>query len=276
MVTNQFLRTRLHSGADGIRTKVLLAEPCPLKHGKTCPAILAACREHWQRLRDMGHFGCAVEHYCWDRFGITALEQQTRQWHAMQPMPAPPAHIDPEVLRLSEFVCITPCALHDAHNALKWGMGASFADKELMRDIYISFESVRRSANLLSSYIHDWISGRLQSHPDRGEGWVAARIAFWLGFGVDPQTADLLSAQLQLVWDGRLRYVTGAFWDGDLCDAVASALLALWRFHHFSSSRWLTVGTASRTMTSALLTGIEDFVRFVKGQGASLFYLMGL
>ena len=104
----------------------------------------------------------------------------------MQPMPAPPAHIPADVIRLSEFVCITACALHDAHNALKWGMFASFADKELMRDIYIGFESLRRSTDLLSSYIHEWIGASLQSHPDRGTSWVDARLTFWLGFGAGP------------------------------------------------------------------------------------------
>ena len=73
LVSNQFLRVDM-GGAVGMRTKVILTEPTPLLHGKTVPAILLACRQHWRRLRDLGHLGCSIEHYCWDRLSIGALE----------------------------------------------------------------------------------------------------------------------------------------------------------------------------------------------------------
>ena len=170
LVCNQFVRTQM-GGASGMQTKVLLAEPTALVHGKTVPAILAACRQHWRRLRDLGHTGCAIEHYCWDRLPIQALEKQTRQWHAAQPMPPLPAHIGREIAELTEFVCITACALHDAHNALKWSMHDQFKDKQLVRDIYIAFESLRRSADLISSNIFLWVRERLRPHQDRGTQW---------------------------------------------------------------------------------------------------------
>ena len=130
LVTSQFVRADM-GGSEGMKTKVLLAEPTPLQHGKSVPNILLACRQHWRRLRDFGHLGCSIEHYCWDRMGIVALETQTREWHAAQPLPELPPFVDPEVVRLSEFVCVTACALHDAHNSLKWVMHSSFTDKEL-------------------------------------------------------------------------------------------------------------------------------------------------
>ena len=167
LVANQFIRCDMGAG-EGSRTRVLLAEPTPLIHGKSVPAILLACRQHWRRLRQLGHFGCAVEHYCWDRAGITALEQQTRQWHAQQPLPEVPPGMDPEIVRLSEFVCVTACALHDAHNALKWSMAGPFSDKDLVRDSFIAFESLRRSTDILSDNIHQWIGRHLHAHPDKG------------------------------------------------------------------------------------------------------------
>ena len=196
LVANQFVRAEL-GGAVGMKTKVLLSEPTPLLHGKTVPDILLACRQHWRSLRSLGHLGCAIEHYCWDRLSIGALEEQTRQWHASQPLPELPPLSDPEVVKLTEFVVVTACALHDAHNSLKWAMGCSFADKELVRDMYIGFEALRRSSNLLSKCIYDWLGVHLQHCPGRGESWVEARLQLWLDLGVDPVTAELLARQLQ-------------------------------------------------------------------------------
>ena len=274
LVANQFLR--LDMGGAGMKTKVLLAEPTPLQHGKAVPAILLACRQHWRRLRDLGHLGCAIEHYCWDRMGIIALETQTRQWHAQQPLPMLPPLVDPEVVKLTEFVCVTACALHDAHNSLKWAMYSSFTDKEMMRDIYIGFESLRRSSDLLSKNIFEWLGQHLHPCEDRGAEWTEARLQLWMDLGVDPETSVLLAQQLQLQWDGqRMHHLQGAFSDGDLPESVASALLAVWRFAHFSESRWLTVGTSCRTMVAAHLTGIASLVKHIKKVETSLFFLRG-
>ena len=276
LVCNQFVRTNL-GGADVMKTRAILGEPTPLLHGKTVPAILLASRQHWHRLRDLGHFGCAIEHYCWDRLSIASLEKHTRQWHASQCLPSSlPCGMDAETVQLSEFVCITACALHDAHNALKWSMHSSFNNKDLVRDVYIGFEALRRSADLVSSYIYEWLGNRLRPHKDRGAPWAEARMTLWLDLGVDPVTAQLLAHQLQLVWDGSsLFFLEGAFWNGDLWEAVASGLLAVWRFPHFSDSRWLTVGTSCRTMTAAFLTGIEDLVQHIRKHSTKLFYLRG-
>ena len=147
LVQNQFLRCDM--GPDGWQSRVLLAEPTPLWRGKSVPAILSAARRDWRTLRSLGHCGCAVEHYCWDRAGITALDRDTRKWHLVQPLPPLPMHIAPEVARLTEFVVVTACALHDAQNAFKWALWKQFVEKELTRDIYIGIESLRKSADLL-------------------------------------------------------------------------------------------------------------------------------
>ena len=179
-------------------------------------------------------------------------------------------------MKLSEFVCITACALHDAHKALRWAMQGSLTDKELVRDIFTVFESLRRSADTFSSHIHQWIGQRLHPQLARGAAWVRERMTFWSDLGVDPQTAELLAAQLQFVWaDDHIYYLAGACFAGYICDSFASALVAVWRFPHFTESRWLTVGTSCRTMVASLLTGIESLVRFVKRQGASLWFLKG-
>ena len=119
LVQNQFLRTDM--GSDGMQTSVLLSEPTPLTQGKSVGAILGASRENWWTLRQLGHKGISVEHYCWDRFSITSLDRETRLWHDGQPLPELPPYITTEVASLMELAVMTPYALHDAQTRLQVG-----------------------------------------------------------------------------------------------------------------------------------------------------------
>ncbi|CAK0850441.1 unnamed protein product [Prorocentrum cordatum] len=91
------------------------------------------------------------------------------------------------------------------------------------------------------------------------------------------ETAELLAADLQLWWDGDVLWVHRDACEGsDVLDATASGLMAVWRFAKFSESRWLTLGTSSRTLVASLFTGIEGLVRFIDNDpDASKFYLRG-
>ena len=156
-------------------------------------------------------------------------------------------------------------------------MFPQFSDKDLMRDVYIAIESLRRSADLIDSHMYAWISGNVRVREDRGQEWVQHRRTLWHELGVDVETAELLAADLQLWWEGgRLSVLRGAFADRDLWDAIASALMAAWRFAKFTESRWLTVGSSARTLTVGLLTGLESLVRFIeKDELAGKWYLKG-
>ena len=274
---NQFLRVHL---GDDWHTKVLLSEPTPLTHGKTADAQITASRANWYTLRQLGHCGCAVEHYCWDRASIEALDRETRKWHLQQVPPTQlPAHISPDIAKQTEFAVVTACALHDSQNAFRWAMWNSFTDKELVRDIYIAIESLRRSADVLQSHLYEWIGEKVQVRDDRGDDWVQQRRALWLELGIDIETADLLAADLQLWWEAdsqALCVLRGAYADGDLWEAIASGLMSVWRFARFTESRWLTVGSSCRSLVAGILTGIESLVHFIyKNPRASKFYLNG-
>eukprot|EP00975_Prorocentrum_lima_P056646 11882005-Prorocentrum_lima.AAC.1 len=121
LVKNQFGRTVLASGQ--VETRVLLQEPDIMGKSTSALEIWQSSFKDWLRLRDLGHHGCAIEHYAFDRKGISALEKMARQWHSMKALETqPPADslVSAEILRLTEFVVCTPCACHDAQNAFKW------------------------------------------------------------------------------------------------------------------------------------------------------------
>ena len=150
LVANQFVR--YNHPAEGWQTSCLLAEPVPLSEGKAADAILAAARRTWQSLRSLGAKGCVLEHYCWDRAGITSLERQVREWHHTQPVPVSDEH-GPEVMKLLEFVVVTPCALHDSQNAFRLGILSQCQGRQLMRYVCILEEALRNSTDLLHSRI---------------------------------------------------------------------------------------------------------------------------
>ena len=77
LVANQFIRYR--DAGEGWRTAALLTEPVPLTLGKEVPLVLSAAHRTWASLRSLGAANCIVEHYCWDRAGVAALERQCRQ-----------------------------------------------------------------------------------------------------------------------------------------------------------------------------------------------------
>ena len=103
---------------------MILAEPTRLTHGKTVHAILSAARQNWLSLRELGHAGIALEHYCWDRLSIGALERETRAWHDAQALPLLPERVTEEEAKLTEWVLVNACALHDAQHAFTWGLWA--------------------------------------------------------------------------------------------------------------------------------------------------------
>ena len=198
LVCNQFVRYQ--DPGLGWRTACILSEPVPLTKGKDVPHILSAAHQTWHTLRALGAKGCVVEHYCWDRAGITALERMVRHWHMTQAVPDTLPY-PPEIRKHFEFVVITPCALHDSQNAFRWAYFKESNDRSLMRDIYISVESLRNSADLISSGMASWVVRNLVFVEERGALWKHRRRAVFEAMDVDPDVADVL-VSLELAWEG--------------------------------------------------------------------------
>ena len=278
LVSNQFFRSRRADGS--WNTAVALSEPVVLAHGKSANAILEASRVGWKTLRQMGHAGPAVEHYCWDRAGITALERLTRQWHLDVPHTTIPADISEKTSRLLEFVLVTPCSLHDCQNGFRWGMLEQCSDRDLLRDVYVGIEPLRNSADIISSQMSLWVTSRLSlKADDRSEEWKTRQNKLWETLDVPFDVAHLLSHQLQLCFvDGRLECYENAE-DGleqDIVSEICAVLVSMWRFQKFSESRWLTIGTSARRMLAAWATGLPDFVRMLRqDKSLSHFYING-
>ena len=208
LVSNQFVR--FFDAADGWQTSVLFAEPVPLTLGKAVPEILAASRQTWKSLRSLGAVGITVEHYCWGRAGIEALERECRRWHASQPLPASEKY-SPATVKSMELVVVTPCALHDGHNSFRWAFLDQCKNRSLMRDLYVSVESLRNSADVITSHMTRWVFSVLQFVDARSGQWKEEQRMLWQALDVDPEIIELMVGELELCWSGdRLCVRSGA------------------------------------------------------------------
>ena len=277
LLKNQFLRVALPGGR--VETVVLVQEPVALVNGKKSGDIWEACRRDWKLLRDWGHRGCSVEHYAFDRCSYSAYERLWRQWHALQA--SHHDHLSPglpvEVFRATEFLLFTPCALHDASNALKWAMISKFDNKDLLRDAYIGIESIRNSWTTITSHVCGWLVDRVSFEPSMSVGEIDHWRSVWSALDVDVETVEVLAEQLQLRFaDGRLMVDIKVCEVGNWVSLIESSLLSTRKLTKWTESRWMSVGTSSRSMVAALLSGLAYLYDFIRDSGYKyLHYLRG-
>ena len=58
--------------------------------------------------------------------------------------------------------------------------------------------------------------------------------------------------------------------DQDLVEAISGALMSVWKIRRFSESRWLTIGSSCRVLIAGLVTGLDNFARFIQRDSAHL------
>ena len=202
-----------------------------------------------------------------------------RQWHAHR------AHrfdhlapgISQELFRETEFLVFTPCALHDAGNAFKWAMLSKMRNKDLLRDAYITVESVRNSWSAITGHVCKWIVRRVSFVASMTLEEIDTWRTVWSALDVDVETVDVLAEQLQVRFEGgRLKVHQCAANMMEWASAVETALLSAWKLTKWTESRWMSIGRSSRSMTAALLLGLPDLVAHVNESGqASQHFLSG-
>ena len=133
------------------------------------------------------------------------MERLCRQYHLEQDDELP-THIPKEFAQLTEFVLVTPCALHDSQNAFRWGLMEGCSDKQLMRDTYVCIESLRNSSDLLAKHIGHWVALRLRPQAHKGSKWVEQQRCLWEALGLEAHAAESM-VELQLEFVGGFLHV---------------------------------------------------------------------
>ena len=213
-----------------------------MTQGKTAAAEFEIVKRDGVSLRALGHRGEVVEHYAWDRAKITALARLAKAWHNAEEF-CPTAEATSGILALTQFVVCTPCACHDVNKAQQWAMFAEFADKDLLRDCFVAVESLRNSMDIITSHIGQWIALRVQFVEPLDLPEIDVLATTFFALGLDSELTELLSEVLQLRFEGgflRICQTCGEM--PDLVGVLQATLLAAWKIHRFTESRWQTIG----------------------------------
>lgn len=259
-----------------VATNILFRDPIPLTNGKKALQLTEAVRSQWKTLRQAGHRGPALQHYIFDRGCFTALERHVLQFHKLIAGQFAGEGRPTELCDLCEFILITACAAHDMHNAFKWS-SPLVADKDLMKDMFIGCHACRNSFDVFSTYLAEWISGAVcytEPLPDKERHqWQAVFVAL----GVHDTSLLLLLDTLEIRFsEGALRVSHRNCQHADVIGMVFRALMSLWKFRPFTESRWLSVGSAAKSMVAASLTGLSEFIAWVlRKPSVSGYYLNG-
>lgn len=244
--------------------KALFSEPICLSGGKTSWCLWSASRNFCGNAREHGHMGLVVSHYCYDRgifSSMSVLMKKTHRLVAENMLAAGFEDPADNIIGLLELVATTPCACHDAHNALRWAVrGMTDADDMINKSLFICISSLRNAYHLLIQEIGGWLMTAVvfddQGMPEAG--------AVWSSLGVSGQWLDELVA-LKLYWaGGRLHISQEHMEDENITERITSPLLHLWRFQRFTDSRWLALGDACRSILKATLSGIDGLVAYIR------------
>ena len=252
--------------------------PLPLDF-KTGAAIYAATLQHHQSLREQGHMGLVVDHYSFDRALFGPLSSFLIQEHMMVAPKYGANAAESDFLHLQEWVTTVGCALHDAHNSLKWGLNFHALGPQLLKDIHIVMQSLKNSFDLITERLSPWLickvapTSRADCVPD------AQLHRQWAALGVDPVLIEQLVTEMALHWDfnsGLLRVDSEWLKRDNSFEEITGVMMGLWDFHPFSDSRWVTVGHSCRTLVVGLISGLPSLIEDIREHCKhKLFYIEG-
>lgn len=139
--------------------------------------------------------------------------------------------------------------------------------RELMRDIYISVESLRNASDYLDQHMLPWIEASVEYCDDPfdleedGEPVEMDTEALWTSLGAKGAWRDLLVEVNPCFLHGRLRVAAHlqATPDGGK-RKIKGCLKYLWRHSRFTESRWLQVRQTSQQQASGFTCGMSSVV----------------
>ena len=267
-------------GADGSAQTVCSWEPpLSLTHGKSAQAVHAATMQRHRTLRQQGHEGLVIQYYSFDRALFAPLSRLLQQEHMLAAPRYGKSKAESELLQHHEWVVTAGCALHDAHNTLKWGLNFKGFGPQLLKDLFIVMQSLKNSFNLVTERLTPWLVRNL-IFTDRADCPPAHELlALWTFMGVDPVLAEQVTSDMALHWDfelGKLRVAADFRQTKDAFEELVGAIMGIWNFRPFSDSRWITVGLSCRSLVAGLLTGLPSLVDDIRQHcGDKLYYIEG-
>ena len=189
------------------------------------------------------------------------------QWLSSQTTPTE----DPSApVRLLHTEC--GCALHDAHNSLRWVYSTLFdSADDLLKQMYIGLQSYRASVSAALGSLAPWLVQVLHPVPASEVASEEHLRQLYSALGVSADLLADLCGEMHLLWNqefARLEILDTYLKQSASLGRISDMLLCLWRFPQFCSSRWVTIGSSCRAYLQGLNTGYAHLFRKMRTEGA--------
>ena len=202
---------------------------------------MSALTGHWQR---------AVQ-----ETGPNMSEQQAAQEHS----------------ELLHWYSHCGCALHDAHNALRWAYETMFGkEAALQKALFAAMASHRQC--LLSTFacLGSWLVQVVEVVPDSKGPSEEQLLQLYSFLGTPASLLDDVVSRARVRWDPhrqRLQVSASFMALESSLEELSRVLKCLWRFQSFTASRWCTVGKSCRCYSLCLVTGYMHLFSCAKNRG---------
>ena len=202
---------------------VLMRPPRSMSEGHTTWHIFGALDRGAPLLKAMDHRGISISHYAFDRAPFSALYPLLHARHELyvERRRAAALHGDDDcdTMQLTDWVCATPCALHDLGNSLKWALAVDCPDKEVLKDLHVCIESVRNTADAMLEKIPPFVVKHACEYAADYHGEEGARV-WWSSLGLAPSWADRVAK-------ANPQWINGKLWTALPISSSVSALQEL-------------------------------------------------
>ena len=255
-----------------LRQKIIFRDPISLEHGKTMPSLLSCAMKfipsQWFQDRE----GLVIFHQIHDR-GMSRRYREALSGHFSQD--ASLSHTAGSSLTAHntqlQVHLECGCALHDAHNALKWVWSMLFQkSSELLGIMFSGVQSYRSSVAKSVAGLSQWLAEKLQPL-DQGQCKSEEELqAFYAALGVNADLLSQLCGDMRLHWNvatERLEVLDTFLVQAGSIDEITAMLLMLWRFPSFCASRWVTIGASCRAYLQGVATGYANLYASLRNSG---------
>ena len=199
------------SGTGKLQSCFHVRDPLPLQSGKKSWNLLQAALSFSPHLKNLGHDGISIAVSTFDRgimFPMADL-MECADAEMLHEKASQPACLEDRLRAALVWRVTLPCALHDAHNALKWALFGACASPEVCKRLHVVVESLRNSFDILHAELPRFV----RAHLHFSNGWDAETLnawrTLWAWMGVNAATRAELE-RLQLRWDSHSKVLAVA------------------------------------------------------------------
>ena len=251
-------------GVSGVSVAIVPILPIPLSAGKKADNLFSACLaavRPW--IETVQPPTLLVTHYCLDRAVMAPVSRRMRQWHCGGLDPAS-AHRD----SLRDLTLNSGCSCHDVQNALKWSLSGYLSGGSLSLEIMTVLAGLRRHLIGIWASIPIFLSESLRFREEPRAAEVSYE--YWCAMGISASLLDEF-VTLDPEWAHGGLYVNPALQeDADLFEKLSHLLLQLFSFKPHTESRWLSLGSACRSLSGSLSVGLIGLLNVYVRQSQDL------